>query len=80
MNQRLGVTDHALIRYLERVGGFEIEALRRDIAHRLQPASDAGAASVVIDGHVYLIGRADPRGPSVVTVLPVSMSLRRTLR
>lgn len=80
MSQRLGVTDHALIRYLERVGGFQMEALRRDIAHRLQPYADTGACSVVIDGHVYMIGRADPRGPSVVTVLPVSMSLRRSLR
>lgn len=78
MSRRLGVTDHALIRYLDRVGGFEIEALRHSMAARLQPFADAGARSVVIDGHVYMIGRSDPRGPSVITVLPVSASFRRS--
>lgn len=78
MSRRLGVTDHALVRYLDRVGGFQIEALRQSMAARLQPFADTGACSVVMDGHVYMIGRTDPRGPSVITVLPVTSSFRRS--
>lgn len=67
---RLVVSDHAVIRYLERIGGFDIARLRNEIADRLQSAADAGACGVVIEGHSFLIEHTD-RGPVVVTVLPV---------
>lgn len=63
------VSDHAILRYLERVGGFDIEGLRAAIAGRLEGAARAGACAVVIDGHVYVI-REDAQGPIVVTVAP----------
>jgi hypothetical protein len=66
---RIRVTDHVLVRYLERVHGYDMEGLRRNIAARLQPCADAGAISLVADGVVYLIGR-DDCGPIAVTVLP----------
>lgn len=65
---RLHVTDHAIVRYLERVGGFDIEGLRAQIAARLQAASDAGAHSVRVDDHIFALDR-DAIGPAVVTVL-----------
>ena len=34
MRRRVYVTDHALLRYLERVGGFEIDLLRRSMEAR----------------------------------------------
>jgi hypothetical protein len=68
--RRVIVSDHAIVRYLERIGGFDIEKLRREIATRLQPAADAGAGAVVIEGHSFLIDH-DERDPVVVTVLPV---------
>lgn len=39
MSKRLIVTDHAVLRYLERLGGFNIDGLRNDIgrACRLPP-------------------------------------------
>ena len=77
MKKPVWVTDHALVRVLERVGGFEIERLRRDIARRVQAAVDAGAGAVVLDGFVYIIGRADERGPAVTTVLEVSPDPQR---
>lgn len=71
MSKRLIVSDHAVIRYLERVGGFNIERLRQDIAARLQPFADAGARGVVIDKHSFLIDDGE-HGPVVVMVLPVA--------
>lgn len=67
---RVVVSDHAVIRYLELIGGFNIEGLRHEIGNRLQAAADAGAGGVVIEGHSFLIEHTD-RGPVVVTVLPV---------
>lgn len=61
---RLLVTDHAIVRYLERVGGFDIEGLRQSIGRRCDPALEVGASSVLIEGHAYVI--ADGK---VVTVL-----------
>jgi hypothetical protein len=66
---RIRVTDHAVLRYLERSGQFDIEALRRNIAQRLQPAANAGASSVIVNGVVFIIG-SDENGPTVITVLP----------
>lgn len=65
---RVLVSDHAVLRYLERVGGFDIESLRRQIADRLEAVARAGAESVVIDGYRYVL-RSDSGGPVVTTVL-----------
>ena len=78
MKAGLIVSDHAVLRYLERVGGFDISRLRCEIAARLQPAADAGAHGVVIDGHSYLIDQKGERGPVLLTILPVT-SERRNL-
>jgi hypothetical protein len=65
---RLRVSDHAIVRYLERVGGFDIDGLRAQITARLQTAADAGAASIRVEDHVFILGD-DPTGPVVVTVI-----------
>ena len=49
------VTDHAVVRYLERVGGFQIEELRRQIAERLATRIMPHDCSVLIDGHRYVL-------------------------
>lgn len=64
----LRVSDHAVLRYLERAGGFEIERLRAAIAARLGEAAAAGAAHVVVDGMIFVI-RRDDLGPIVTTAM-----------
>ena len=64
---RVLVSDHAVLRYLERVGGFDIETLRRQIADRLEAHAAAGAQSVIIDGHRYVM--RDDTGSCVVTTV-----------
>jgi hypothetical protein len=64
----LRVSDHAVLRYLERVGGFEIEKLRSEMEARAQKLVVPGAASVIIDGYRFVI-RQGASGPVVVTIL-----------
>lgn len=65
---RVRVSDHAVLRYLERVGGFDIEALRCDIRDRVWKAADSGASCVVIDGFRFCI-RMDREGGRVITTV-----------
>lgn len=66
---RVIVSDHAVLRYLERVGGFDVEGLRRDIQRRMvQNVTGLGAQSVVVEGHRFVVKRTDD-ALVVVTVL-----------
>lgn len=67
---KVHVSDHALLRYLERVGGYEIERLRKDIAARLHPFAGIGRGAVIIDGHAYVLNRNPEKGVVLVTILP----------
>ena len=51
------VTDHALVRYLERVYGVDVQSLRRRIAGATHAARAAGASSVKVDGVRYIISK-----------------------
>lgn len=59
------VTDHAIVRYLERVEGVDMETLRRQIGHTVQQGIEQGANGVVSGGFVYRI-----EGAAVVTIAP----------
>lgn len=49
------VTDHAVLRYLERVEGMDIETVRRRIGLTVQRGLEEGANGVVSGGFVYRI-------------------------
>ena len=70
---RTEVSDHAIIRYLERVHGYDIDALRANIAARVDEAACAGAVAVVIDGFRYVFQDGD-RGPVLTTILTAQMA------
>lgn len=74
-HSRVRVSDHAVLRYLERVGGFDVERLRKEIGHRIDAAAMAGASGVVIDGWQFRI-KEDDHGPVVTTVLPADWLIR----
>lgn len=59
------VTDHALVRWLERVGGIDMQYFRRQIAERCQDLLDSGASGGWIDEHWCVI-----RDGNVVTFRP----------
>jgi hypothetical protein len=47
------VSDRAVIRYLERVEGMDIESIRRKIGHTVDRGIEQGAIGVVVGGVVY---------------------------
>ena len=72
----LHVTDHAIVRYLERVMGLDVEALRREIGRKAQLALEhPGATGVVVEGFAYRL--VENR---VVTIAPRCQPDRHTGR
>lgn len=68
------VTDHAVLRYLERVKGMDIEAVRREIGGIVDRANDhPDASGIVVDGWSYKL-----RNGHVTTVAPRCQPGRRT--
>ena len=71
------VTDHALVRFLERAGGLDVEGLRASLGASLSRATKAAKAigadefSVKADGLIYIVDRG-----VVVTVLSGEMRAR----
>lgn len=67
---RIGVSDHALLRFLERGGGLCIEELRQrlnaslDRAHAAARTVSSGDYLIKADGLIYVV-----RGDTVTTVL-----------
>lgn len=50
------ITDHAVLRYIERVKGIDVAAIRRDIAKTVAVADDHETCSAVtLDGFRYVL-------------------------
>lgn len=64
MVKRLPVTDHAVLRWIERYGFVDIEAIRAQIYAETREAISAGATRLTIDGMEYRI-----RDSHVVTLV-----------
>ena len=73
----ISVSDHAIIRYLERVGGFDINQLRQQIGIRVSDAAKSGASAVLVDGFEFVIRRDESGKLVVTTVLDPSKQKRR---
>ncbi len=58
------VSDHALIRYLERVHGVNLDPIRKEISDKVEGPAECGARRVVVDGATFEI-----RDKTVTTVL-----------
>ena len=59
------VTDHALIRWLERRHGFNMDELRAEATREIEDFAGSGCKSVVVDGLMWLL-----EGYRATTVLP----------
>ncbi|MCU9850368.1 hypothetical protein OEZ60_20495 [Defluviimonas sp. WL0024] len=69
------VSDHAMIRYFERVLGIDVEHHRRLVGRRVDNAVELGASAVTIDGFQYRLQEG-----TVTTVLEASRPDIRTGR
>lgn len=61
---RTNVTDHALVRYLERVYGLDLDPVRAEIADKVALGVSLEASAVVRDGFRYVLANGN-----VVTVI-----------
>lgn len=60
------ISDHAVLRYLERVCGLDIKAVRAEIARRAGLAAEhPGASAVISGGFAFRL-----RGDVVITLTP----------
>ena len=62
------ITDHAVLRYLERAHGLDVDAVCRHLAGRLTTGARLGAVGVTIDNVKFVLKR-DAETVSAVTVL-----------
>ena len=70
-HRRPHVSDHAMLRYLERVVGIDVDLHRRDVERRVALAVELGACGLISDSFRYVI--SDVR---VTTVTPASSDPR----
>lgn len=49
------VTDHAVLRYLERVKGIDIDAVRDELGRVVDRAIELGAGAAIVDGVKYVL-------------------------
>jgi hypothetical protein len=71
------VTDHAVLRYLERARGFDVEAIRTHIKRACTLPAAAGALSVKAEGVKFVLNKARD---TVVTCSPVGIGATRTMQ
>lgn len=73
----ISVPDHALLRYMEKVEGRDLGALRNEIRDRVRRGMEAGARHVVVDGFTFVL---NPAERVVVTVMSHGRTARRSPR
>lgn len=66
------ISDHAVVRYLERVMKVDVERVRREIGRRVDRGAELGASGVEIDGLVFKL-----QDGTVTTVLEASRPDKR---
>ena len=73
------ITDHALIRYLERVKGIDCEHIRRELGARVDASYRDGACGVIIEGlSVRIVSEAD--GLVATTILDGTLGQPKPFR
>ncbi|CAK7257530.1 MULTISPECIES: hypothetical protein [unclassified Shinella] len=68
MTTPLHVSDHAILRYLERAHGLDVEAVRRHIASRCATGAELRATTVIVERVKFVLAEREA-GTVVVTVL-----------
>lgn len=60
------VTDHAVLRYLERVKGIDVDEIRNELGRVVDKAVGLGAGAAIIDGIRYILD-----GQTIITCTEV---------
>lgn len=74
------VSDHAVLRYLERAHGLDVDAVRRHLAGLAVNGARLGASGVIVEKVKLLLRPTEGdfgESATVVTVIPVNWPSRR---
>ena len=63
------ISDHAVLRYLEREHGLDVGSVRTHLSQAAQPAAELGAIAVSIERVKLILVKAGVGRATVVTVL-----------
>lgn len=73
MKRRIIVSDHAVLRYLERIVGLDLEQIRAKLASEIAAAAATGARTVTSAGTTFVFEKTQSGDICVVTVLTQKM-------
>lgn len=71
--RNITISDHALLRYLERIIGLDMEAYRERLAQEIAGAAAVGAKSYTVQGTTFILAATLNGGVCVATVLTEKM-------
>jgi hypothetical protein len=71
---RVHISDHALLRYMERRFGIDVDGFRRLLEAEAGHILDAGASVAVVDGLEFIV---NPQGTVITTVRPAKSMISR---
>jgi hypothetical protein len=78
MKHPVTITEHALLRYLERIWEIDLDALRTRLATDIQAAAALGAKSYTTNGATFIFERNHITGGIVVATVVTDKMHRRT--
>lgn len=64
------VTDHAVLRYLERAHGLDVDAVRRHLAGRLATGARLGAVGVTVENVKFVLLQNGDHVSAVTALFP----------
>lgn len=73
MTRRLVISDHALLRYIERFYSIELQTVRDEIERKCGDAARAGAKKITVGDATFVFTQHEA-GPALVTVLTSAMN------
>lgn len=77
MGRQIHISDHAVLRYLERVIEIDIEQVRAHMAQEIAAVVGTGAKKLVKGGAVFVLETRPDGGVAVLTVLTNEMRHKR---
>jgi hypothetical protein len=73
MQKPIIISDHAILRYMERILGFDMEVLRQKLTKEVGRVAGTGAKTFTSGGVTYVLETLPSGGLCVVTVLTEKM-------
>lgn len=80
VTMRIEVTDHALLRYIERAHGISLDPLRKEIERIVREPALAGASTVTVNGFTYCLVQHGSNRVTVTTVITNEMRQKQVVK